>query len=231
MVLDEGCGLPTGLDRLTAPGTSTKSKDQGHLGMGLPIAQRAIESMQGSFRLTPRSGAGASCEIRWPRDGYSEMRVLIVEDDVYVAAELNNRFSSLEPSIDTVIARSRSSGIEALQGGEFDFIICDLRLPPNDGGLDTDEAHGLAVHSEARTISPGTPCLFFTGFGTSPQVLEELSSGGTQDILGTGADYSMTRLLTKDQSLNCVERLESFNTELAALDDITINLSGDKSQS
>ena len=69
VVLDEGCGLPPGSDRLTEPGTSTKSKSQGHLGMGLPIAQRAIESTQGSIRLTPRSGAGVSCEIRWPRGG------------------------------------------------------------------------------------------------------------------------------------------------------------------
>ena len=66
VVLDEGCGLPLGWDRLTEPGASTK-KSQGHLGMGLPIAQQAIESTQGSIRLTPRSGAGVSCEIRWPR--------------------------------------------------------------------------------------------------------------------------------------------------------------------
>ena len=72
VVLDEGCGLPMGWDRLTKPGVTTKSKIQGHLGMGLPIAERAIESMQGSFRLTPRSGSGVSCEIRWPRGGFEE---------------------------------------------------------------------------------------------------------------------------------------------------------------
>ena len=69
VVLDEGCGLPPGSDRLTEPGSSTKSKSQGHLGMGLPIAQRAIESTRGMFRLTPRSGAGVSCEMRWPHGG------------------------------------------------------------------------------------------------------------------------------------------------------------------
>ena len=66
VVLDKGCGLPSGWDRLKEPGTSTK-KSQGHLGMGLPIAQRAIESMQGSIRLTPRDGGGVQCEIRWPK--------------------------------------------------------------------------------------------------------------------------------------------------------------------
>lgn len=69
VVLDEGCGLPEGWDRVDEPGTSTKSKADDHFGMGLPIAKRAIESMRGSLRLTPRSGVGVSCEIRWPRDG------------------------------------------------------------------------------------------------------------------------------------------------------------------
>ena len=71
VVHDEGCGLPEGRDRLNEPGISTK-KSQGHHGMGLTIAQRAIESMRGSIQLTPRSGAGVSCEIRWPREGGAE---------------------------------------------------------------------------------------------------------------------------------------------------------------
>ena len=66
VVLDEGCGLPPGSDLLTEPGKSTKSKRQGHLGMGLPIAQRAMESIGGTLQLTPRPGGGVSCELRWP---------------------------------------------------------------------------------------------------------------------------------------------------------------------
>lgn len=72
VVLDDGCGLPPGSDRLSDPGTSTKSKSHGHLGMGLPIAQRAMESASGTFRLTPRAGGGVSCEIRWPHGGVVE---------------------------------------------------------------------------------------------------------------------------------------------------------------
>ena len=106
------------------------------------------------------------------------MKVLIIEDDGDVATALSESLSSAKPSIDTVIMGSRSSGIRAIRCDEFDFILCDLRLPPYDGGLDTDETHGLAVHSEAKTICPGTPCLFFTGYGTSAIVLEQLSAGG-----------------------------------------------------
>ena len=155
---------------------------------------------------------------------YRGLKVLIVEDEQHIASALDERLSRLKPRIDTVIVGSRTSGIEALRSDEFDFIVCDLRLPPQDGGVDTDEAHGLAVYFEARALCPGTPCLFFTGFGTSQRVLEQLSAGGTHDVLGTGDSYGMTRLLSKDYFLDCVKRLDSFNTELANLKAIRINL-------
>lgn len=66
VILDEGCGLPEGKDRLAQPGTSTK-KGQDNLGMGLPIALQAMENMAGTLTLAPRSVAGVSCMIRWPR--------------------------------------------------------------------------------------------------------------------------------------------------------------------
>ena len=155
------------------------------------------------------------------------MKVLIVEDENHVATALDDRLGSFKPSISTVIARSRSSALEALQDDEFDFIVCDLRLPPYDGGTNTNEAHGLAVHAEARAVCPGTPCLFFTGYDTSGNVLEQLSSGGTQDVFGNGENYGMTRLVTKDRFLDCVERLRSFNVQLAILDAISIDRTDD----
>lgn len=157
------------------------------------------------------------------------MKVLLVEDEKDVTDQLKLYLGHLKPRIHTVIARSRSSGIEALHNHEFDFIVCDLRLPPHDGGVDTEEAYGLAVHSEAKAVCPGTPCLFFTGFDTSATVREQLSAGGTHDIWGTGENYPMTRLLTKDKFRDCVERLKSFNTELATLDAIRIDLLGSTS--
>ena len=154
------------------------------------------------------------------------MRVLIVEDVYEVALELAENLSSASPSIDVDIRGSRSSGIAAIECHEFDFIVCDLRLPPHDGELAMAEAHGLEVRSAAKTLCPGTPCLFFTGFGTSQSVWDQLSGGGTFDIFGTGDSYGMTQLLTKDKLLECVDRLKHFNAELAALGDIEVYLLG-----
>ena len=155
------------------------------------------------------------------------MRLLIVEDEEDVILDLSGRLGDLRPAIDIAVARSRSSAMEILETDEFDFIVCDLKLPPNDGGLDTDEAHGLAVHSSARALCPGTPCLFFTGFATGTNVRDQLSSSGAQDVFGNGVAYGMTQLLTKDELHDCVERVGAFNGELASLDAITVEAEGD----
>ena len=152
------------------------------------------------------------------------MKVLIVEDEIYTATRLQESLSGLSPSVDSVIAGSRSSGVMALREEEFDYIVCDLRLPPSDKGLDADQSHGLAVHAEARDICPGTPCLFFTGSGTSQAVIDQLSTGSTHDILGTGEQYPMTQLLPKDQFMECVGRIGYFNSQLTTLDSINIHL-------
>ena len=156
------------------------------------------------------------------------MKVLIVEDEPAMVKRLSQQLNSLDPSIETVSAMSRSSGISAIQDDEFDFIICDLRIPPNDGGVDVDEEHGRAVQAEAREHCPGTPCLFFTGYATNRNVSQQLSSGGTHDILGTGNHYAMTQLLTKDEFLSCIELLSEFNSELSALSTISIDYIGNE---
>lgn len=64
-VLDQGHGLPPHSDQAFEIGVTTKSGE--HLGMGLALARRAVRSMGGEIALSPRQGAGASYELRWPR--------------------------------------------------------------------------------------------------------------------------------------------------------------------
>lgn len=67
VVLDEGVGLPDGIDDGWKPGRTNKSKER-HFGWGLSIAQRAVHSLGGIIKLSPRDGGGTSCEIRWKLD-------------------------------------------------------------------------------------------------------------------------------------------------------------------
>lgn len=63
-ILDEGTGLPEAGDQVLEPGNSTKTRDE-HFGMGLPIAQRAMQSFGGSVELTRREHGGTACRLRW----------------------------------------------------------------------------------------------------------------------------------------------------------------------
>ena len=67
-ILDEGSGLPPGIDRLFEEGVTLKSRKTNH-GWGLAIARQAISSAGGDLSLRPRH-VGAAFEIRWPvREG------------------------------------------------------------------------------------------------------------------------------------------------------------------
>ena len=154
------------------------------------------------------------------------LKLLLVEDESHVADALARQLENLTPPVAVTIACSRHSAVSAIQSDEFDFIICDLRIPPNDNGFSTDEAHGLDVHATARRLCPGTPCLFFTGYGTSQQTIDQLSQGPTDDIFGTGEIYALTQFLTKDNLVECVNRIETFNHHIETLRTIVLQVHG-----
>ncbi|MCY3991390.1 MAG: response regulator [Caldilineaceae bacterium] len=156
------------------------------------------------------------------------MRILSIEDEPAIIKNLRKKLSGLSPNLEIIAAKSKSSGVSAIQKKEFDFIICDLRIPPHDNSVAVDENHGLAVRAMAKKLCPGTPCLFFTGYATIDNISDELSHGEMYDILGTGKPYPMTRLLTKDKFSQCIKLLTEFNSELATLDSINIDCLGDK---
>ena len=65
-VIDQGIGLPASFDKAFDPWATTKTKDE-HLGIGLTLASRAMESLGGGVSLHPQRPHGALCELRWPK--------------------------------------------------------------------------------------------------------------------------------------------------------------------
>lgn len=155
------------------------------------------------------------------------LKLLLVEDEPHVAVDITHQLESLTPSVEVTVARSRNTALNAIKNSDFDFIICDLRIPPNDNGLDTHEAHGLDVHATAVRLCPGTPCLFFTGYGTSQPILDQLSQGHTEDIFGTGTSYPLTQFLTKEENIECMRRVADFNLRIDSLRSVLIHIDGD----
>jgi signal transduction histidine kinase len=67
-VLDRGEGLPS---ELPDPFAFAQSNKSGHLGVGLALARRALQSLGGYVSLRNRAGGGATYEMRWPIQGKS----------------------------------------------------------------------------------------------------------------------------------------------------------------
>jgi len=63
-VLDRGCGLPAGSQKIFEIGSTTK---KGHFGMGLATAKQAALSLNGRISFFPREGGGVKFECRWPK--------------------------------------------------------------------------------------------------------------------------------------------------------------------
>jgi ActR/RegA family two-component response regulator len=102
------------------------------------------------------------------------MRVLFVDDDETFVAAVAPKLETIVGAGRLTVAKSLDSAIGALQTGEFDFFILDLKIPTVDGGLDEDVAHGQVVFREAQQRAPGTP-VYFLPLLTSSWVHERLS--------------------------------------------------------
>ncbi|TQJ34314.1 phosphotransferase [Arthrobacter sp. SLBN-122] len=145
------------------------------------------------------------------------MKVLLIEDEdrsIRLTSDALARVTTVTPTI----ARYRDAALSAIRFDEFDLILCDLRIPPTANSLDISEEHGLAVHSEARTVCPGTPIIFLTGFATPSNITDQLSSGGVADIYGLNS-VPMVQLCLKSDLARLDTLLRGFAKALSDLDD------------
>ena len=150
------------------------------------------------------------------------MRVLFVEDEDDWFAEVAAELKALDNSVSVVRARSRASAVSYIEAEdeEFDFIICDLRIPPSDGGIVGDENQGLFVQTRAREVRPGVPCMFLTAHATMRNIRDSLSSGGTEDIFGTREPFRMVVHFSKvelPEAMMWVSEFTKKRSELRAI--------------
>ena len=94
------------------------------------------------------------------------MKILIVEDDVRLAAALARILKDNNHDVDTVA--DGKSGFEWAETGYYDVIILDVMLPKKDG---------LAVAADLRRAGVGTPILMLTARSTVTDKIMGLDSG------------------------------------------------------
>ena len=99
------------------------------------------------------------------------MRLLIVEDDAELAANLHRGLEELGMAVDT--AADGDEALAAAAAARYDVIVLDVMLPGRDG---------LAVARELRSRRTTTPILMLTGLGTVDDRVRGLE-GGADDYL------------------------------------------------
>jgi CheY-like chemotaxis protein len=148
------------------------------------------------------------------------MRVLLVEDDPEFVDVFELELT--RPLFDLNVALSRSSALVALEES-YELVICDLNIPSDDHGLDTDVAHGMAVLSEVVNTYPGTPIIAFSAYGSVPVLKELLRQGRHGDYLGVGEQQEMVTFLEKSQLTDCLARVKQIQIAMADLADIELS--------
>jgi CheY-like chemotaxis protein len=153
------------------------------------------------------------------------MKLLIIEDQADLAEEITSALHALDlpVPINVTVARSKSSALEAIRDQTYDFVVCDRRIPSTDGALDAADEHGDSVFDTIRLRLPGTPTAVLTAFASLSRAQELIKAARSGDVFGSGEEWSMAILFTKDELLECLEYLKKAATEIAILEDIEID--------
>jgi len=187
-VSDDGPGIaPEIAMRVFDPFFTTKPSGIG-TGLGLSIVYGIVHQHGGEITLETHAGSGARFLIELPvvlaaeeaspslapqpanHPGAQRMgRILVVEDEPTVAQLIGDILREEGHFVDTVLGSQE--GLTRLSRGEYDLVICDLRMPRLDGPAFYDALVRSGSPMQARII-------FVTGDTLATRTMEFLETRG-----------------------------------------------------
>ena len=148
-VNDDGPGVPDEVkNKIFDPFFTTKEVGKG-TGLGLTVAYAIVQEHGGRLWLETELGRGASFCVELPATGgklrpapagapqleavprLDGQAVLIVEDEAQLASAMAEAFTDAGFLVDR--AGDGEEGLARVQDGQFDVIVCDLKMPRMDG--------------------------------------------------------------------------------------------------
>ncbi len=103
------------------------------------------------------------------------LRLLLLEDSIPDAELIQDLLEAERFVCEVTRAQTRAEFLDALEGGGFDLILADYKLPSFDG---------LSALKLAQSARPDLPFIFVSGFGEEIAI-EALTSGATDYVLKT----------------------------------------------
>jgi len=149
------------------------------------------------------------------------MKILIVEDDIDFAKAVRDEIAKI--GIETLThVTSMLAAKENITNDFFDLIILDLKIPTEDGVLNSDSAHGIATFTHAKSYAPGTPVIVLTGSSADEHIEVILRYAEQVDVWGEGQHIKMVDFVPKHKLGLLPERLQTFAKAVRQILDIEI---------
>lgn len=153
------------------------------------------------------------------------MRLLLIEDNVDFAKEVERAVNSIRDCDEFVWVRSRNAALATLAAESFDLVILDRKLPSGDDVLDDHTDHGWAVFEFIRSHSAGTPVWFLTGT-EDPDFAADINNnhGRTEDLHGQRAPEQMYQVFWKRKISDCLRKVAEFAGKRKTLERIAVQV-------
>ncbi|MEG1642416.1 MAG: ATP-binding protein [Synergistaceae bacterium] len=175
IVSDSGCGMDEDeKDKIFEPFFRSKRVQDAQIegtGLGLPLVKNIVEFMGGNIQVESKSENGTTIEITLPLQlvecetrfvihndrekneiDFSDLKVLLVEDNVINQMVAQKMLSHVKATVDTV-----NNGQEAYdkfimsEQGEYDVILTDIRMPVMNG-YESAEKIRASAHPDAKSV-------------------------------------------------------------------------------
>src|SRR5688572_4764774 len=130
------------------------------------------------------------------------MRILLAEDEVTIVVTLRDALE--EAGHQVVHAGDTARALAALERGEIDVVVSDIRMP-GEGGM--------AVLQRSVALDPRRPVILITGYGTIDQAVEAMRIGATNYVQKPFRNESIVQMIA---TFSRVRDLESENEQLKA---------------
>jgi signal transduction histidine kinase/ActR/RegA family two-component response regulator len=184
-IADTGTGIPDDvLPRIFDPFFTTKPIGEG-TGLGLSICHNLVTAMGGDIvvdssergttftvRLQQAHDEPIAATARTSQEPVPKARVLVIDDDVFVASSVARVLDNCEVTVTT----SGRDGLRYLDGDtDFDVVLCDVMMP---------EMSGVEVYEHLRATNSNmlSRLVFMTG-GTFSEREREFIARASNEIL------------------------------------------------
>jgi PAS domain S-box-containing protein len=175
-IRDTGVGIPTErLAKIFDPFFTTKPVGVG-TGLGLSICRNITEALGGRIEVTSEVGVGSVFSVtlpyseqrqsitsqpssRPPAQSTRSLRVLVVDDDVFVARSIRRL---LRPQHEVTLALSGRQALGLIRNTDYDVIFCDVMMP---------EMTGMELHAAVskQNAKLSERFVFITGGPFTPE--------------------------------------------------------------